>query len=125
MVDLTQCPSESLVSNTSEAVSYTKNTNLADSRGPQELPAESGLVSFTSTADKMRNLLKSKAEEWSAVMKRKKTLQLLDLPLDILKDIVKEVCLYVYCWEADGLRLFLGNAYKRPYFAGLNAFCFS
>ena len=99
MVNLTQCSLESLSCNTSEVISHTKNANLTDSRGPQELAAESGLMSFTSKAEKMRNLLKSKAEEWSAVVKRKKILQLLDLPLDILKDIVKEVCLCVRAWK--------------------------
>lgn len=37
------------------------------------------------------NLLKHKEQEWSAVVEKKGPLQLLDLPMDILKEIVKEV----------------------------------
>lgn len=37
------------------------------------------------------NLLKDKEQEWSAVVEKKGPLQLLDLPMDILKEIVKEV----------------------------------
>jgi hypothetical protein len=43
---------------------------------------------------KISNLLKDKEQEWTAVVKKKKgPLQLLDLPLDVLKEIVKEVSL--------------------------------
>lgn len=37
------------------------------------------------------NLLKDKEREWAAVAAKKGPLKLLDLPLDILKEIVKEV----------------------------------
>lgn len=41
---------------------------------------------------KLAKLLKGKEEEWAAVAKRKSgPLKLLDLPLDILKEIIKEV----------------------------------
>lgn len=40
---------------------------------------------------KMSNLLKDKEQEWTAVLEKKGPLQLLDLPMDVLKDIVKEV----------------------------------
>ncbi|TAQ83501.1 hypothetical protein B7494_g8176 [Chlorociboria aeruginascens] len=40
---------------------------------------------------KISNLLKDKAEEWAAVVEKKGPLQLLDLPMDVLKEIVKEV----------------------------------
>jgi hypothetical protein len=43
------------------------------------------------------NLLKDKEQEWAAVAAKKGPLQLLDLPLDVLKEIVKEVnFLYLY-----------------------------
>ena len=40
---------------------------------------------------KISNLLKEKEHEWAAVAKKEGPLQLLDLPLDVLKEIVKEV----------------------------------
>lgn len=41
---------------------------------------------------KISNLLKDKEKEWTAVAERKGPLRLLDLPMDVLKEIVKEVC---------------------------------
>lgn len=41
---------------------------------------------------KISNLLKDKEQEWAAVAERKGPLRLLDLPMDVLKEIVKEVC---------------------------------
>lgn len=44
---------------------------------------------------KISNLLKDKEQEWTAVVeKRNGPLQLLDLPMDVLKEIVKEVVYY-------------------------------
>jgi hypothetical protein len=40
---------------------------------------------------KISNLLKGKEQEWAAVAERKGPLRLLDLPMDVLKEIVKEV----------------------------------
>jgi len=40
---------------------------------------------------KISNLLKDKEQEWRAVAERKGPLRLLDLPMDVLKEIVKEV----------------------------------
>lgn len=40
---------------------------------------------------KLSKLLKGKEEEWTAVAKKNGPLQLLDLPMDVLKEIVKEV----------------------------------
>jgi hypothetical protein len=40
---------------------------------------------------KISNLLKDKEQEWTAVMEKKGPLRLLDLPMDVLKEIVKEV----------------------------------
>jgi hypothetical protein len=51
---------------------------------------------------KISNLLKDKEQEWTAVAEKKGPLRLLDLPMDILKEIVKEVCAY----EAPLSRLF-------------------
>jgi hypothetical protein len=40
---------------------------------------------------KLSKLLKGKEDEWTAVAQKKGPLQLLDLPMDVLKEIVKEV----------------------------------
>lgn len=40
---------------------------------------------------KMSHLLKDKEQEWTAVVEKKGPLRLLDLPMDVLKEIVKEV----------------------------------
>ncbi len=40
---------------------------------------------------KISSLLKEKEQEWAAVVKKKGPLRLLDLPMDVLKEIVKEV----------------------------------
>jgi hypothetical protein len=44
-----------------------------------------------SVRKKLSKLLKGKEEEWTAVAQKKGPLQLLDLPMDVLKEIVKEV----------------------------------
>lgn len=41
--------------------------------------------------EKISKLLKGKEEEWTAVANKKGPLQLLDLPMDLLKEIIKEV----------------------------------
>lgn len=40
---------------------------------------------------KISSLLKDKEKEWTAVVEKKGPLRLLDLPMDVLKEIVKEV----------------------------------
>lgn len=44
---------------------------------------------------KISNLLKDKEKEWTTVAEKKGPLRLLDLPMDVLKEIVKEVCLFM------------------------------
>jgi hypothetical protein len=52
-----------------------------------ERPERTGIDART----KISNLLKDKEQEWTAVMEKKGPLKLLDLPMDVLKEIVKEV----------------------------------
>ena len=40
---------------------------------------------------KISSLLKDREQEWTAVVEKKGPLRLLDLPIDVLKEIVKEV----------------------------------
>ena len=49
-----------------------------------------------SSEEKVARLLKGKEKDWAAVAHKKGPLQLLDLPLDILKIILKEVRLALY-----------------------------
>jgi len=58
----------------------------------QEAPVEGQEDNVTAEPRlKLLNLLKGKENEWAAARKRDGPLELLDLPLDILKCIIKEV----------------------------------
>lgn len=46
---------------------------------------------------KMAQLLKDKEKEWAAAIEKKGPLQLLDLPVDVLKEIIKEVSILYTC----------------------------
>jgi hypothetical protein len=52
---------------------------------------EAGLRVDATIQRKLSKLLKGREEEWTAVAKKDGPLQLLDLPMDVLKEIVKEV----------------------------------
>ena len=52
---------------------------------------ERGLPGTLTPADKMSQLLNGKEKEWAATAERRGALQLLDLPVDILREIIKEV----------------------------------
>lgn len=63
---------------------------------PQMCPNESEALEKPGKANvdartKISSLLKDKEREWAAVAEKKGPLQLLDLPMDVLKEIVKEV----------------------------------
>jgi len=52
------------------------------------------------TRAKISSLLKDKEKEWTAVVEnRKGPLRLLDLPMDVLKEIVKEVRALLSCYR--------------------------
>lgn len=74
-------------SQSSEAVGkQVDGIQLADSITAQTSSAPGAVIS---------RLLQGKEKEWAAVADRKGPLQLLDLPVDILKEIVREV--YASC----------------------------
>jgi len=52
---------------------------------------ERGLAGAATPAEKMAQLLNGKEKEWAATAEKRGTLQLLDLPVDILREIIKEV----------------------------------
>jgi len=93
---------------TSAASQQTNNmkSDLADDvDGGQVGAADAGEHDKTrkSTIDpraKISSLLKDKEKEWTAVVEnRKGPLRLLDLPMDVLKEIVKEVIAPVSCYR--------------------------
>ena len=53
-------------------------------------PSEKTQMAGVDVRTKISNLLKDREQEWTAVVKKQGPLQLLDLPLDVLKEIVKE-----------------------------------
>ncbi|MCJ1248512.1 hypothetical protein MMC30_005730 [Trapelia coarctata] len=52
---------------------------------------ERGLAGAATIADQMAQLLNGKEKEWAATAEKRGRLQLLDLPVDILREIIKEV----------------------------------
>ena len=94
----------------------------------QETPEPPALVSFEedftikwSPQYKMSRLLKDKEEEWSATMRNKRPLQLLDLPVDVLKEIIKEVRHQSQLGSRSLLKS-LGHAYQRSHFSCSRSF---
>ena len=57
----------------------------------QDINQESESGHTSAVTDTMTRLLKGKEKEWAAVVERKGSLKLLDLPVDVLKEIMKEV----------------------------------
>jgi hypothetical protein len=107
--DTASQPDEQLatIPKTSAASQQSNNmkSGLADDADGSQLgtsdPGEND-KSRKSTIDpraKISSLLKDKEKEWTAVVEnRKGPLRLLDLPMDVLKEIVKEVWpLFPYC----------------------------
>jgi hypothetical protein len=66
---------------------YSADQMASPGSGVFEKVEKTGLDART----KISNLLKDKEQEWTAVVERKGPLRLLDLPMDVLKEIVKEV----------------------------------
>ncbi|MCJ1402536.1 hypothetical protein MMC11_005756 [Xylographa trunciseda] len=58
---------------------------------PQRIPCGGGLPVLPGPAEKMAQLTKGKDKVWAATTEKKGPLQLLDLPVDVLKEIIKEV----------------------------------
>jgi hypothetical protein len=84
-----------------KAATLTSNSNglhpsVAGGQGATMLdPATSeGIRADGFVRKKLSKLLKGKEEEWTAVAQKKGPLRLLDLPMDVLKEIIKEVWSY-------------------------------
>ena len=56
-----------------------------------ERPPLSGPTDKDSPAEKLSQLLGEKDKEWTATVEKQRPLRLLDLPVDVLKEIIKEV----------------------------------
>ena len=93
----------------------------SESANPPEKTQKAGVDVRT----KISNLLKDKEQEWTAVVKKQGPLQLLDLPLDVLKEIVKEVSPGLLRSSRNILltNLPAGNAHKRFNRSGPHPFC--
>ncbi|EKD19356.1 uncharacterized protein L3040_009204 [Drepanopeziza brunnea f. sp. 'multigermtubi'] len=88
----------SKTSATSQASHAMKATDLSDDSDgyqmgtPASIASEKMVKQGLDARTKISNLLKDKEQEWTQVLERRKgPLRLLDLPLDVLKEIVKEV----------------------------------
>ena len=66
----------------------TRTTVLPESN---QASHERGLAGAVTPAEKMAQLLNGKEKEWAATAEKRGSLQLLDLPVDILREIIKEV----------------------------------
>lgn len=64
---------------------------LALPKLPQEAPREVKMEATKSPGRKISELLQGKEEEWAAGARRAGPLRLLDLPLDLLGEILREV----------------------------------
>ena len=56
-----------------------------------EEPALSGPTVKDGPAEKLSQLLGEKDKEWTETVEKQRPLRLLDLPVDVLKEIIKEV----------------------------------
>ena len=56
-----------------------------------ERPPLSWATDKDSPAEKLSQLLGEKDKEWTATVEKQRPLRLLDLPVDVLKEIIKEV----------------------------------
>lgn len=74
-----------------------KSTDLSDDSDGYQMGTPASVMSDfvrKNTVDprtKISSLLKDKEQEWASVVEKKGPLRLLDLPMDVLKEIVKEV----------------------------------
>jgi hypothetical protein len=80
---------------------------------PESLPEKVEKTSVDART-KISNLLKDKEQEWTAVAARKGPLRLLDLPMDVLKEIVKEVSPLPLCRDLPKIlrRFGAGNTHE-------------
>lgn len=96
--DTASQPDEQVVSipktSTAAQSSNTSNQPIPSPTGQQmatpELLSEKNENNGMDARTKISSLLKDKEQEWTAVVNRKGPLRLLDLPMDVLKEIVKE-----------------------------------
>lgn len=76
----------------SDAQPAPPSTETEDHEVGEMPPADAkSTQSATAPGEVLSRLLQGKEKEWAAVAERNGSLQLLDLPVDILKEIVREV----------------------------------
>lgn len=65
---------------------------IASPKLPPEAPRETKVETIKSPGRKLSELLREREQEWTAVARKTGPLRLLDLPLDLLTQILREVC---------------------------------
>jgi len=91
----TTIPSPELPLSETEDLIFAPKTSAAhtddmDIETPEKIPQQDE-IRASGVRAKISDLLKEKEQEWTAVAEKKGPLRLLDLPMDVLKEIVKEV----------------------------------
>jgi hypothetical protein len=96
--DTASQPDDQLISipKTSAAIQASNTMALSSPNIEHEMAASDSLSTKAEKTGidakaKISHLLKDKEQEWTAVAEREGPLRLLDLPMDVLKEIVKEV----------------------------------
>ena len=85
-------------------------------------PLTSGPVDKDGPAEKLSQLLGEKDKEWAVTVEKQRPLRLLDLPVDVLKEIIKEVPSVHDLWFHYVL-IRIGHTYKRPDISCLDSLC--
>lgn len=81
----------------SQPTNSMKSNELSDDSDGYQMGTPASMISAAGKSNildpraKLSSLLKDKEQEWTAVVERQGPLRLLDLPMDVLKEIVKEV----------------------------------
>ncbi|RFU28763.1 hypothetical protein B7463_g7575, partial [Scytalidium lignicola] len=88
---LAHIPKTSAATQASNALKTTDSGALHQMATPETAIQDKSEKVGVDARTKISNLLKDKEREWTAVVARKGPLRLLDLPMDVLKEIVKEV----------------------------------
>ena len=87
-----------------------------------EGPQQSGPTDKDGPAEKLSQLLGDKDKEWTATVEKQRPLRLLDLPVDVLKEIIKEVR-FIHDLLLDHVLINIGHTYERSNFSRPDPLC--
>jgi len=80
-----------------KATDFSDDSDIYQMGTPESGSSDAGKKTGIDARTKISSLLKEKEQEWTAVAEKKGPLRLLDLPMDVLKEIVKEVGFGIGC----------------------------